>query len=42
VSQLIVLRASDEEAAAHEKLLNGIEKAAKQVPVWRRTENAAG
>jgi DNA polymerase-3 subunit epsilon len=39
VSQLIVLRASDEEAAAHEKLLDGIEKAARQVSVWRHAEN---
>jgi DNA polymerase-3 subunit epsilon len=42
VSQLIVLRASDEEAAAHEKLLDGIEKAARQVPVWRHAENLRG
>lgn len=36
LSQLIVVRASDDEAAAHEALLDGIAKEAKGTPVWRR------
>jgi DNA polymerase-3 subunit epsilon len=35
-SQLIVLRATDEEVAAHEALLDAIEKEAKGASVWRR------
>ncbi len=35
-SRLTVLRASPEEAAAHEKLLDGIDKEAKGGSVWRR------
>ena len=33
--QLIVLAAAPEEIAAHEAVLDGIEKEAKAVPVWR-------
>lgn len=40
VSQLIVLPATAEEAAAHEKLLDGMEKARKADSVWRRSETA--
>jgi DNA polymerase III subunit epsilon len=36
VSKLVVLRASDEEAAAHEKYLDRMEKEAKRGIVWRR------
>jgi len=36
VSKLVVLRASDEEAAAHEKYLERMEKEAKKGIVWRR------
>jgi DNA polymerase-3 subunit epsilon len=35
-SSLAVVRASKEEAAAHEKYLDGLEKAAKGGSVWRR------
>jgi DNA polymerase III subunit epsilon len=38
VSQLIVLTATAAELEAHEKLLDGIEKASKVVAVWRRNE----
>jgi DNA polymerase-3 subunit epsilon len=34
-SQLVVLSASDEEVAAHERLLDGIESEAKGTSVWR-------
>lgn len=37
VSQLLVLTASDEEVAAHEKLLDAIEKGSKTTAVWRKT-----
>jgi DNA polymerase-3 subunit epsilon len=36
VSNLIVVRASPEEAALHEKYLDAMEKGAKEAPVWRR------
>ncbi len=36
-SPLIVLAATDEERAAHEKLLDGLAKASKGNVVWRRT-----
>jgi DNA polymerase-3 subunit epsilon len=36
VSRLIVMRASDEEAAAHERYLDSLEKETKAVPLWRR------
>jgi DNA polymerase-3 subunit epsilon len=36
VSKLAVLRASPEEAAAHEKLLDGIEREAGHASLWRR------
>jgi len=35
-SRLVVLRASAEEAAAHEKLLDGIDKQAKGGSLWRK------
>ena len=35
-SKLVVVRASAEEAAAHEKLLDRMEKEAKKGIVWRR------
>jgi DNA polymerase III subunit epsilon len=40
-AKLTVLRATDEEAAAHEKVLDGIDKAAKDQggSVWRRAAN---
>ena len=41
VSQLIVLPASAEEIAAHDTLLDGIEKSRKGDTVWRRAEAAA-
>jgi len=39
-SKLKVLRASAAEAAAHEKLLDGIDKAAKEGSLWRRLTRA--
>ena len=39
-TQLIVLAATPEERAAHEKLLEGLAKACKSGPVWRRTTPA--
>jgi DNA polymerase-3 subunit epsilon len=36
LTKLIVVRANAEEAAAHEKLLDGIDKAAKEGSLWRR------
>ena len=41
--KLVVVRASAEEAAAHEKILDGIDKAAKDAggSVWRRGDPAA-
>jgi DNA polymerase-3 subunit epsilon len=38
VSRLIVLRATPEELAAHEKYLDALEKDAKGPSVWRRAE----
>jgi DNA polymerase-3 subunit epsilon len=40
-SRLTVLRASAEEIAAHEKLLDGIDKEAKGGSVWRREAGAS-
>lgn len=40
VSKLVVLRASPEEAAAHEKYLDALEKDAKGPSVWRRLSAA--
>jgi DNA polymerase-3 subunit epsilon len=40
VSQVVVLAASAEEIAAHEKSLDGIEKSGKCTAVWRRAEAA--
>lgn len=37
-TQLIVLAATEEERATHEKLLDGLGKACKTGPVWRQTE----
>jgi DNA polymerase-3 subunit epsilon len=37
MSKLIVLPATDEEAAAHEALLDGIEKESKRASVWRQS-----
>jgi DNA polymerase-3 subunit epsilon len=36
MSLLIVVRASDEEAAAHERYLDALEKESKAAPLWRR------
>lgn len=40
-SLLIVLPATVEERAAHEKVLDAIQKASKGIPVWRRAESAS-
>lgn len=40
-ARLVVLRPSAEELAAHEKVLDGIDKAAKGGSVWRRIANAS-
>lgn len=42
VSMLIVLRASPEEAAAHERYLDGMEREAKAGALWRRLATQAG
>jgi DNA polymerase-3 subunit epsilon len=39
VAKLVVLRASAEEIAAHEKLLDGIDKEAKGGSLWRRPDS---
>jgi DNA polymerase-3 subunit epsilon len=41
-SRLVVLRASDEELAAHEAYLDGLDKEAKGGSVWRRPDSPAG
>jgi DNA polymerase-3 subunit epsilon len=40
-ARLVVLRPSAEELAAHEKVLDGIDKAAKGGSVWRQIANAS-
>jgi hypothetical protein len=42
VSLLIVLRASPEEEAAHEKYLDAMEREAKTGALWRRLAAQAG
>jgi hypothetical protein len=39
VSKLMVQRASPEELAAHEQYLDGVEKDARGVSVWRRLQS---